>query len=134
MRQSLSRKYSVFTGLLLLYVVFIFVAVDIHTHSFSPVKAAALAISSLLIAGAIAKYTNRLLARPLQLLQDGMASVRKGKLEPIRVSRTGDEIEFVGESFNAMIRDLDAVQREVNRYQGSLEERIRERTKALEQV
>ena len=57
----------------------------------------------LLVAAAISRFTIRLLARPLALLQAGITSVRNGRLEAIQVSKTGDEIEFLGESFNGMI-------------------------------
>jgi len=119
---------------LLAYVIFIFLAYDVSVSTFNPVKATALALVALLIPGAIAHYTGRVLARPLHLLQEGITAVRQGRLEPIQVSRTGDEIEFVGESFNAMIKDLAASRDQIRQYQESLEERIRERTRALEEV
>ena len=130
----MSRKYSVFTALLLSYVIFVFLAYDVWTDNFNPAKATALAFAALLIAGAIAKFTNRLLGRPLEVLREGITSVRHGRLEPVPVSRTGDEIEFLGESLNAMIRALGSSQAEIREYQESLEERIRQRTKALERA
>jgi len=132
--RSLARRYSIFTGLLLAYVVFLFIAYDIYAGSFNPIKASALTLATLLAAGAISKYTNRLLARPLRYLQQGITAVRQGRLEPIQVSRTSDEIEFVGESFNAMIADLAASRAELEQYQESLEELVRQRTRALEEV
>jgi len=86
------------------------------------------------MAGAIAKYTNHLLAKPLILLQEGITSVGEGRLEPIRVSCTGDEIEFLGESFNAMIAALAASREEVHQHQEFLEQRIQERTEALQEA
>ena len=133
-RRSLSRKYTIFTGLLLVYIVFVFLAYDILAGSFNPVKATALCLGALLCLGAIAKYTNRVLARPLHFLEKGITSVRQGRLEPIQVSRTGDEVEFVGESFNAMIEDLAASRNEIHQYQESLEQRIRQRTRDLEKA
>jgi len=133
-RRSLSQKYSIFTGLLLAYVIFIFVAYDVWADTFNPVKTTALALAALLIAGALSRYTNQLIGRPLRLLQEGITAVRQGRLEPIRISRTGDEIEFVGESFNAMIKDLTASRKEIRQHQEFLEERIRQRTHALEEV
>jgi two-component system, sensor histidine kinase len=132
--RSLAQKYSVFTGLLLSYIVFIFIAYDVLDDSFNPVKATALSVAALLIAGAIAKYTNRLLARPLRYLEQGISAVRDGRLDPIQVSRTGDEIEFVGESFNAMIENLVASRNKLRLQQESLEEQVKQRTKALEDV
>ena len=130
--RSLAHKYSAFTGLLLAYILFIFLAYDYWNGSFNAPKVTALAIGALVIAGGIARFTNRLLARPLTMLQDGITSVQHGRLEEIQVSRTGDEIEFLGESFNAMIRALGRSQQEIQQYQESLEERIRQRTFELE--
>ena len=132
--RSLARRYSIFTSLLLSYVVFLFVAYDIWADTFNPVKAGALALAILLIAGAILKYTNRVLARPLRYLQQGIAAVQQGRLEPIQVSRTGDEVEFVGESFNDMIGALATSRSELQQYQESLEGQVRQRTKELEDV
>ena len=123
-----------FTGLLLFYVTFLSIAFDLREGTFSAPKAAAMILLALLIAGAIARYTNKLLGKPLQYLQEGIASVRQGRLEPIQVSTTGDEIEFVGESFNAMIADLAASRNEILQYQEQLEERIRRRTRDLEEA
>jgi signal transduction histidine kinase/CheY-like chemotaxis protein len=58
--------------------------------------------------------------------------VRNGKLEPVQVSRTGDEIEFLGESFNGMIEALARSQNQVREQQQLLEQRIKERTEQLE--
>lgn len=133
-KRSLARKYSIFTSLLLSYVVFVVVAHDVWVHRFDAAKSTALVIMTAVVAGAIAKYTNRLLARPLLYLQEGITAVREGRLEPIRVSRTGDEIEFVGESFNAMIADLADSRAKLEQYKTSLEELVRHRTRALEEV
>jgi signal transduction histidine kinase/DNA-binding response OmpR family regulator len=87
-----------------------------------------------MVAGAIAKYTNNIIARPLWNLQRGITAVREGRLEPIQVSRTGDEIEYLGESLNAMIVALKSSRAELEDHQEKLEERIHERTEALEEA
>src|SRR4051794_15817278 len=76
--------------------------------------------------------TIRLMARPLSLLQDGMTSVRDGRLDPIQISRTGDEIEFLGENFNQMIEELSRSRQQLLQNQEQLEDRIKERTQQLE--
>ena len=86
------------------------------------------------MAGAISRFTIRLLARPLALLQAGITSVRQGKFEPIQVSRTGDEIEYLGESFNRMIEELAASREQIRQHQELLEERIAQRTNELERA
>jgi len=84
------------------------------------------------LAVVISQFTLRVLARPLAFLEAGIASMREGKLEPIQVSRTSDEIEYLGESFNRTIEALAASQQQIREYQGHLEDRIRERTGELE--
>jgi signal transduction histidine kinase/DNA-binding response OmpR family regulator len=132
--RSLSSKYSVFTSILLLWVVATSLWWDIHLHTFDWTKGLILCGIVLGVAAAISQFTNRLLARPLTLLEAGITSVREGRLEPIRVSRTGDEIEYLGESFNRMITALAASQEEIRQYQELLEERIRQRTHELEKA
>ena len=132
--RSLSSKYSAFTSILLLWVVATSLWWDIHLHTFDWTKGIILCGIVLGVAAAISRFTNRLLARPLTLLEAGITSVREGRLEPIRVSRTGDEIEYLGESFNRMITALAASQEEIRQYQELLEERIRQRTQELEKA
>ena len=132
--RSLSSKYSAFTSILLLWVVATSLWWDIHLHTFDWTKGLVLCGIVLGVAAAISQFTNRLLARPLTLLEAGITSVREGRLEPIRVSRTGDEIEYLGESFNRMIAALAASQEEIRQYQELLEERIRQRTQELEKA
>ena len=132
--RSLSSKYSAFTSILLLWVVATSLWWDIHLHTFDWTKGLILCGVVLVVAAAISQFTNRLLARPLTLLEAGITSVREGRLEPIRVSRTGDEIEYLGESFNRMITALAASQEEIRQYQELLEERIRQRTQELEKA
>jgi signal transduction histidine kinase len=132
--RSLSSKYSVFTSILILWVVATSLWWDIHLKTFNWTKGIVLCGIVLGIAAAISRFTNRLLAKPLTLLEAGITSVREGRLQPIRVSRTGDEIEYLGESFNRMITALVASQEEIRQYQELLEERIRQRTQELEKA
>jgi signal transduction histidine kinase/CheY-like chemotaxis protein len=99
-----------------------------------PPRGGHLAFSALLIglAAAVARVTSRVFVQPLILLNEGMTSIKEGNLEPIRLSATGDEIERLGESFNEMIQALASSRRQVIEHQEHLEEKIRERTRALE--
>ncbi len=74
------------------------------------------------------------LSAALALLQAGITSVRKGHLVPIQVSRTGDEIEYLGASFNRMIEALAQSHDEIRQHQELLEERIHQRTEDLERA
>jgi len=131
---SLSSKFSVFIGLLLMWVVAVVVLWDIREHKFDLLKGVVLCAVAILVGGAISRFTVRLLARPLTLLQQGITSVRQGKFEPIQVSRTHDEIEYLGESFNRMIEELAASHEEIRRHGELLEERIHQRTEDLEKA
>ena len=130
--RSLSSKFSIFTGVLLLWVVGITLWWDIHHHTFDWTKGVALCGIMAAVAFAISRFTIRVLARPLQLLESGMTSLGEGRFEPIQVSHTGDETEYLGESFNRMINALVASREEIRQYQELLEERIRQRTRELE--
>jgi signal transduction histidine kinase len=131
---SLSSKFSIFIGLLLMWVVAVVVLWDIREHQFDLLKGVVLCVAAILVGGAISRITVRLLARPLTLLQQGITSVRQGKFEPIQVSRTNDEIEYLGESFNRMIEELATSQEEIRRHGELLEERIHQRTEDLEKA
>jgi signal transduction histidine kinase/DNA-binding response OmpR family regulator len=132
--RSLSSKFSIFTGLLVLWVVATILWWDIQQHSFDWAKGVILCGVVVMVAAAISRFTGRLLARPLALLEAGITSVRQGRLQQIQVSRTGDEIEYLGESFNRMIETLAASQAEIRQHQELLEERIRQRTEELEKA
>jgi len=109
-------------------------AYDLHQGTLTIAKAMLECCVVLVVAAVISLFTIRVLGRPLRYLQQGITSVRKGRLEPIQVSRTGDEIEYLGESFNQMIDALSSSQDEIHRHQDLLEQRIRQRTEELEEA
>ena len=130
--RSLASKFSLFTAVLVFWVVATILAYDLRQDTFDVGKGLLLFIIVVLVAGAISRFTIRLLVRPMSLLQAGINSVRSGRLEPIQVSKTGDEVELLGESFNSMIQALDASQRQIREQQELLEHRIQHRTEQLE--
>ena len=130
--RSLASKFFVLTAALVFWVVAVVLAYDLRQDTFDVSKGVLLLIVVLLVAGATSRMTIRLLGRPLGLLHEGIQSVREGRLEPIQVSRTGDEIEFLGDSFNQMIEALASTQDELVKSKALLEERIRQRTQELE--
>jgi len=129
---SLATRFSVFTAVLLLWVGAAIVAWDIHQSAFNPARGVLLFGVVAVVAGSISRFTMRILARPLAMLQQGITAVRNGRLETIQVSRTGDEIEYLGDSFNSMIQALLSSRKEIQQHQELLEERIRQRTEELE--
>src|SRR6202162_6293411 len=132
--RSLSSKFSFFSAALVFWVVVTILAYDMRQDSFDWGKGLLLCVIVFLVAAAIARFTIRLLARPRGLLQEGITSGQNGRLEPIQVSKTGDEIEFVGESFNSMIEALAISQKQVSEQKELLEKRIRDRTEQLEEA
>ena len=131
---SLSSKFSMFIGLLLTWVMAMIMLWDTRLHQFDLSRGMVLCVVAIVAGGAISRITVRLLVRPLTLLQQGITSVRQGKFEPIQVSRTNDEIEYLGESFNRMIEELATSQEEIHRHGELLEERIHQRTEDLEKA
>jgi signal transduction histidine kinase/DNA-binding response OmpR family regulator len=132
--RSLASKFSIFTAILVLWIVVVVLCWDLRQHTFDLTKGLVLCCVVGIVAGAISRFTIRLLARPLALLQAGITSVRQGKFDPIQVSRTGDEIEYLGESFNRMIEELGTSRQQVRQHQELLEERIAQRTHELERA
>jgi signal transduction histidine kinase/CheY-like chemotaxis protein/HPt (histidine-containing phosphotransfer) domain-containing protein len=105
---------------------------DILTHTFSFGEGVLLVSLVAAVAFMISRFTIRVLTRPLDLLRQGILSVRQGRFEPIQVSATHDEIEDLGDSFNRMIEELQRKNREIQQHRDLLEERIRQRTEQLE--
>jgi two-component system, sensor histidine kinase len=130
--RALASKFSAFTGALLLWVVVVTLGWDVWQHTFTWGKGVVLCGLVGAIAIFISRFTIRALARPLKLLEQGITSVGQGQLRPIQVSRTGDEIEYLGESFNRMIEKLAESQEQIRQNQELLEQRIHERTSELE--
>jgi two-component system, sensor histidine kinase len=132
--RSVSSRYSVFTLVVLLWVVGVSLVWDLNQHTLDWRKFVLLAVVVGGVGALISRFSVRVFSRPLQLLEKGILSVGEGRLEPIQVSRTGDEIESLGESFNRMISALATSQEQIRQHQELLEERIRARTTELEQA
>ena len=130
--RSLSSKFSLFTGTLVAWVVGVILLYEWRDNAFHLERGIAFCVLIAFAASAIAKFTIRLIGRPLSLLRDGITSVKDGRLEPIQVSQTGDEIEQLGDAFNGMISALSESRAEVREYQEQLENKIRQRTEDLE--
>src|SRR5580658_1862665 len=127
--RSLAAKFSLFSGGLVIWVGATVLGYDLR--NFSAAKGALLLLVVLLVAGSISRVTTRFLGRPLRLLQAGITAVRNGRLEPIQVIKTGDEIEFLGESFNRMIEALAASEKQLREQKELLEQKVKDRTDQL---
>ncbi len=131
---SLATKFSVFTATLVLWITAAQVLFHTSQEYYSVQEHVYLSILLLIFAVLLARFTSRVFVRPLVVLKRGMASVVQGRLEPVRISPTHDEIEILGDSFNRMIAALAESRREVREHQEQLERKIRERTQALEKA
>ena len=132
--RSLASKFSLFSAALVFWVVATILAYDLRQDGFNLRKGFLMFVIVGLVAAAISRFTIRLLVRPLSQLQAGITAATDGRLEPIRVTKTGDEVEFLGESFNAMIEALAASQKALLEQQQLLEKRIKDRTDQLEEA
>ncbi len=132
--RSLASKFSTFTAVLLGWVLMVVMSLDVLRHKFDLIETLCLSLVVLGVVGAISRFTMKILARPLALLQQGITSVGQGKFEPIQVSDTRDEIEELGRSFNLMIAELSTSHREIQQHRELLEDRIRQRTEELEKA
>ena len=129
---SLASKFAIFSALLVFWVVATLMAYDLRQENFDSTKAIMIFIIVVIVAGAIGRFTIRLLVRPLRSLREGIRKVQRGELDPIQVYKTDDEIEFVGHCFNEMIETLKESKAEIAAHQGELEGRIKQRTISLE--
>lgn len=72
------------------------------------------------------------LINPLKTLLNGVEKVNKGNLVvevPVKVQ---DEIGFLADSFNRMVVSIRSARRELQNYTDTLEEKVKERTKEVE--
>ena len=132
--RSLAAKFSMFTSVLVLWVILVNIAYDIHYNTFDLGKGVLMLTILLLVVLLIGRFTVMLMAKPLQNLAAGMKKAQLGQLEKIQVSRTGDEIQFVGEVFNETIQALKERDRQIEEHREMLEARIQQRTEALSEA
>ena len=118
----------------MLWVVLVLLLFDIKQGVPGSTRGVMAGVVLVVVSGLVARFTVRIIARPLANLQAGLAAAQEGRLEKIRVSRTGDEIEYLGETFNSMIESQTAFRRELREHQLLLEERIHQRTEELERA
>jgi len=123
-----------FTSVLVGWIVLVVIGYDVHHNMFDPGKGVLMFAILLLVALAIGRFTVTLMAKPLENLAAGMKRVQNGRLEKINVSRTGDEIQFVGEVFNETIHALKERDRQIEDHREMLEARIQQRTDALREA
>jgi signal transduction histidine kinase len=132
--RSLASRFSLFTAALVFWVIATILAYDLRQDRFNAGRGLLLFVIVMLPAAAISRFTVRLLARPLSQLQAGITSAGHGRLEPIKISKSSEEVEFLGEGFNGMVATLAASQKALLEQQGLLEKRIKDRTDQVEEA
>jgi len=132
--RSLATKFSMFTSVLVFWVILVNIGYDVHNNTFDWGKGVLMLGILLFVGLAIGRFTVTLMAKPLQNLAAGMKKAQLGQLEKIQVSRTGDEIQFVGEVFNETIQALKERDRQIAEHREMLEARIQQRTDALREA
>lgn len=123
-----------FTSFLVLWVILVNIGYDLHHRMFDKGKGMLMFGILLVVALSIGRFTAIVMAKPLRNLAAGMKRVQLGQLEKIKVSRTGDEIQFLGEVFNDTIQALKERDRQINEHREMLESRIQQRTEALREA
>ncbi|WP_155121330.1 ATP-binding protein [Bryobacter aggregatus] len=132
--RSLATKFSMFTSFLVGWILLVNVGYDVHNNMFDLGKGLLMCTILLMVALTIGRFTVTLMAKPLENLANGMKRVQNGQLEKIIVSRTGDEIQFVGEVFNETIQALKERDLQIAEHREMLEARIQQRTEALREA
>lgn len=132
--RNLATKFSIFTSILVFWVILVNVGYDINNAHFDLGKGLLMLCILLVVALAIGRFTATIMAKPLQNLAAGMKRVQMGQLEKIQVSQTGDEIQFLGEVFNDTIQALKERDRQIEEHREMLETRIAQRTEALREA
>ncbi len=106
-------------------------------EAFAPVRelrtqAHLMLLATLVLATAIAFWLGRSIIRPVQGLTKAAAKIAGGNLhERVRISRN-DEIGQLAGAFNSMTDSLEYAQRALQEARDSLEEKVVQRTEALE--
>lgn len=88
----------------------------------------------LLCGAAITYLMTRQLTHPLETVVDTVEKVRQGDLSQRSTIHSQDEVGKLAQSFNMMVDALESTQRDLRQMNQTLEQRVQERTAALEQV
>ena len=97
--RSLSRRFSIFTGVLLLWVVAVTLSWDVHEHTFDWKKGAVLCLIVAAIAAMIARFTIQLLASSPPLVAARLAFRCSPKGKFLGLSVNGRMLSFAENVF-----------------------------------
>jgi HAMP domain-containing protein len=113
---------------------------EIHQkEAFAPARQLAWTIfliglaSAIVLAGAV-YWLSREITRPILVLSRAATQVAAGDLSPTAVVSTQDEVGILTRSFNQMTNQLRISRRNLEEYNRTLEEKVRERTQELSET
>lgn len=116
-----------------LRVVFSTLDMRARTERFLQIAAGVLLVSTLL-ALALAALAQRVITRPVQILSAAAKRVQQDRDLHVRAQRVShDELGQLTEAFNSMLSMIQARDAELNTHREELEQRVRERTRDLDQ-
>ncbi|MCW7496503.1 SpoIIE family protein phosphatase [Leptospira levettii] len=104
-----------------------------YMHRSAKLELVILAIVMIVLLVIFPLFFRSALVNPLYALLAGVEKVNQGNLEvevPIKVN---DEIGYLAESFNGMVSSIRDARRELQDYAENLEEKVKERTKELQE-
>ena len=88
--RSITSKFTIFTAVVVIWMAAVLLGSDWSRNGLEASRGWLAFLAVLLVAGAIARFSWKRLEYPLSRLEAGLAAVRKGELERIPVTRTGD--------------------------------------------
>jgi len=88
-------------------------------------------IAILSVSGILTLFIHRLVTKPVKILVAATKQVSTGNLSVDTKVKTNDEIGYLANSFNSMIKDLRKANREIQSWNIELEKKVEERTNKL---
>ncbi|TGN17140.1 SpoIIE family protein phosphatase [Leptospira idonii] len=104
-----------------------------YMHKSARLELVILAIVLVVLLVVFPLFFRSTLVNPLYSLLAGVEKVNQGNLEVEVPIQTNDEIGFLAESFNGMVTSIRDARRELQDYAENLEEKVKERTKELQE-
>lgn len=101
-------------------------------HEPSSVLVVCLLVVMLTISLGFRFFFQNAFVKPMEEVVVGLTEVNSGNLEYRLTPRVEDEIGFIARSFNRMARSIQAARKRLEQYANELEEKVKERTRELE--
>ncbi|MCB1142374.1 MAG: SpoIIE family protein phosphatase [Leptospiraceae bacterium] len=90
-------------------------------------------ITTFLIFVVFPRFFKSSLVKPLNKLLEGVKQVNEGDLNVVVPIKVQDEIGFLADSFNGMVKSIQQARMELQDYANTLEDKVAERTKEVEE-